>query len=146
VGLLEWWSIPRKAWIIILAELFVIVGLSGSVASVYFNDIYFQAYVNSLAPILVPVVSVGFGIASASTATILYFRMKNLTRAGESTLEEGAKPRGQRHIARRIAPADTGVGGNGAGSIAQGSKLRPLMPTGASPGRSSTTSTVEKKE
>jgi hypothetical protein len=145
VGLLEWWSIPRKAWVIILAELCVIVGLSGSVASVYFNDLYFQAYVNSLAPILVPVVSVGFGIVSASTATILYFRMKNLTHAGETTVEEDAKPRGQKHSARRIATNDTGTGRSITSGVSQASRLRPLMP-GASSARFPATPAVEKKD
>jgi hypothetical protein len=144
LGLLEWWSIPRKAWIIILAELSVIVVLASSVASVYFNDINFQVYVNSLAPILVPVVSVGFGIASASTATILYFRMKNLTRAGKTTVEEDAKPRGQKHAARRMATNDR-TGKSITSSVSQASRLRPLMP-GASPARSPATPTVEKKD
>jgi hypothetical protein len=146
VGLLEWWSIPRKAWIIILAELCVIVGLSGSIASVYFNDLYFQAYVNSLAPILVPVVSVGFGIASASTATLFYFRMKNLTHAGETTGEEDAKPRGQRHAARKIPPTDAGNGKSVTGTIVQGSRLRPLMPTGTRPSRGSASPSADQKD
>jgi hypothetical protein len=145
LGLLEWWSIPRRAWVIILAELCVIVGLASSVVSVYFSDIYFQAYVNGLAPILVPVVSVGFGIVSASTATVLYFRIKSLTRGGETTVEEDAKPRGQKHPARRIATNDTGTGKSVTSGVSQASRLRPLMP-GASPTRVPATPAVEKKD
>jgi hypothetical protein len=145
LGLLQWWAIPRRAWVIILVELCVIVGLASSVVSVYFSDIYFQAYVNGLAPILVPVVSVGFGIASASTATILYFRVKNLTRAGETTVEEDAKPRGQKHAARRIAANDTRTGKSVTSEVSQTSRLRPLMP-GASPARVPAAPAVEKKD
>jgi hypothetical protein len=146
VPLLEWWSIPRKAWIMILAELCVIVGLCGSVVSTYFNDIYFQIYVNSLAPILIPVASLGFGVASASTATVLYFRMKNLSRLGEEAMEEYAKPRGQKHAARRISPTDADTGRNVMASAGQTSVLRPLTPGVAGPGRGSAISSVEKKE
>jgi hypothetical protein len=147
VRLFEWWSIPRRAWIIIVAELSVIIGLSSWAVSEYFNDIYFQSYVNNLAPILVPVVSVGFGVASASTATVLYFRMKNLSRIPEPTMEDEHehRQRGQKRAARKIGPADTSSVRN-QGAIAQASRLRPLIP-GASPtGRSSTTSPSEKKE
>jgi hypothetical protein len=42
------------------------------------NNSYFQSYVNSLSPILVPIVSVGFGIASATVATMLYFTLRNI--------------------------------------------------------------------
>jgi hypothetical protein len=44
------------------------------------NNTYFQSYVNSLSPILLPIVSVGFGIASATIATLLYFTMRNVRR------------------------------------------------------------------
>jgi hypothetical protein len=141
---LKWWGLPRKAWIIILAELCAIIGLSGSVVSTYFSDIYFQNYVNGLAPILIPVVSVGFGVASASTATVLYFRMKNLSRPGDATIGEDARPRGQKHAARRVALTDDER--NVTANIVQTSRLRPLTPGGNSPSRSSTTSSVEKKE
>jgi hypothetical protein len=147
VRLLEWWSIPRKAWILILAELCVIVGLSSWVVSEYLSNIYFQNYVNSLAPTLVPVVSVGFGVASASTATILYFRMKNLSHVEQETMEEDARPRGQRRAARRIAPSDSVTVRSVPGSQSQASKLRPLMPGGSSPSRNTTTAgSDEKKE
>src|SRR2546422_11373410 len=80
IQMLEWWSIPRRGWIIILGELVVIIGLGGWVYAEYLNNSYFQGYVNSLSPILVPIVSVGFGIASATVATVLYFTMRKVGR------------------------------------------------------------------
>jgi hypothetical protein len=76
--LLEWWSIPRRGWIIILAELAVIITLASWVYAEYVNNTYFQSYLNSLSPILLPIVSVGFGITSATIATLLYFTMRNV--------------------------------------------------------------------
>jgi len=72
----------------------VIVGLSGWVYSEYLNSPYFQSYVNSLSPILVPIVSVGFGIASASVATGLYFTMRNIKQRGGLKEDELSRTRG----------------------------------------------------
>ena len=91
---MEWWDIPRRGWIIILTELAVIVGLGGWVYSEYLNNPYFQIYVNSLSPILVPIVSVGFGIASATVATVLYFTMRNITQRGGLKEDELSRTRG----------------------------------------------------
>jgi hypothetical protein len=44
----------------------------------YLTNIYFQAYVDALSPVLVPVLSVAFGISSASIATYLYLGMKRI--------------------------------------------------------------------
>src|SRR2546425_2361819 len=89
IQLLEWWNIPRRGWIIILAELVVIVTLASWVYSEYVNNSYFQSYVNSLSPILLPIVSVGFGITSATVATLLYFTMRSI-RQREGRREEEA--------------------------------------------------------
>src|SRR5947199_1905446 len=62
----------------ILGELAVITSLSVSLYATYLTNIYFQAYVNSLSPILVPLLSVAFGISSASIATYLYLGMKRI--------------------------------------------------------------------
>jgi hypothetical protein len=94
---LRWWSIPRRGWIIILAELAVIVTLASWVYSEYVNNTYFQSYVNGLSPILLPIVSVGFGITSATIATLLYFTMRNV-RQREGLREEDS-PR--RHVPSR---------------------------------------------
>jgi hypothetical protein len=111
VQLFEWWSIPRRGWIIILAELCVIIGFSGWVVSEYFNNVYFQSYVNSIMPVLVPVVSLAFGIASASAATALYFGIRNLRRLDEvSTSDEETRNRARmKHPPRRHVPSDLNV-------------------------------------
>jgi len=62
----------------ILGELAVITSLSVSLYITYLSNLYFQIYVNSLSPILVPVLSVGFGISSASIAIYLYLGMKRI--------------------------------------------------------------------
>jgi len=72
----------------------VIVGLGGWVYSEYLNNPYFQNYVNSLSPILVPIVSVGFGIASASVATVLYFTMRNIKQREGLKEDEPSRTRG----------------------------------------------------
>ena len=96
---MHWWSIPRRGWIIILAELAVIVTLAGWVYSEYVNNTYFQIYVNGLSPILLPIVSVGFGVSSATIATLLYFTMRNV-RHREGLREEDST---RRHVPARRA-------------------------------------------
>ncbi len=96
---MQWWSIPRRGWIIILAELAVIVTLAGWVYSEYVNNTYFQIYMNGLSPILLPIVSVGFGISSATIATLLYFTMRNVGQ--REGLREEDSPR--RHVPARRA-------------------------------------------
>ena len=78
IGYLTWWNFPKKAWLIIIGELGVITSLSVWLYLTYLNDTYFQTYANSLSPILVPVLSVAFGISSASIATYLYLGMKRI--------------------------------------------------------------------
>lgn len=90
---MQWWSIPRRGWIIILAELTVIVSLAGWVYSEYVNNTYFQSYVNGLSPILLPIVSVGFGIISATIATLLYFTMRNIRMKKEPREEDSSRER-----------------------------------------------------
>ena len=76
---------PRRAWVIILAELAVIVFFAAGFYSEYLNNNYFQTYVNSLAPILIPVLSVAFGVCSATIATFLYFGTRKITQTHETT-------------------------------------------------------------
>src|SRR5205807_4970102 len=78
IQLLEWWSIPRRGWIIILTELVVIISLGSWVYAEYLSNSYFQSYINSLSPAIVPIISVAFGIASATVATLLYFTMRSI--------------------------------------------------------------------
>lgn len=91
---MEWWNIPRRGWIIILGELAVIITLGSWVYAEYLNNSYFQSYVNSLSPILVSIVSVGFGIASATVATLLYFTMRKVKQRERPGEEEQSRKRG----------------------------------------------------
>ena len=80
---------------IILAELALIVTLAGGVYSEYVKNTYFQSYVNGLSPILLPIVSVSFGITSATIATLLYFTMRNVRQqqgSGEEDLPRKRVP------------------------------------------------------
>ncbi len=128
--LFEWWSIPRKGWIIILAELSVIIGFSGWVVAEYFNDIYFQAYLNSLMPVLVPVLSVAFGVASASTATVLYFGTRNLRRLEDNNgSSDDWRKRGQtRKAAKKSLQTDSRVVRSAPMHPDLNSKARPVAP------------------
>jgi hypothetical protein len=116
---LQWWSIPRRGWIIIVAELAVIVTLASWVFSEYVNNTYFQSYVNGLSPILLPIVSVGFGITSATIATLLYFTMRNIRQREPVNVEEIPRSRGsvKRTVKKQqFSPSRgerTGVGGLG---------------------------------
>ena len=83
IGYLTWWNFPKKAWLIIIGELGVITSLSIWVYLTYLNDVYFQTYANGLSPILVPILSVAFGISSASIATYLYLGMKKIRTSQE---------------------------------------------------------------
>ena len=143
----EWFSIPRRGWMIIIAELIVIVSLSGWVVAEYLNNVYFQTYVNGLTPVLVPIVSVGFGMASASIATILYLRIKSVAKTSEAS-EDEAKPRGQRRAARKVSSGEAGQERSMILSSlnAQAAKLRPIGP-GPTPARNETqTRPADKKE
>lgn len=72
----------------------VIIALGGWVYAEYLNNAYFQGYVNSLSPILVPIVSVGFGIASATAATVLYFTVRKVGRRQGLEDEDSVRRRG----------------------------------------------------
>jgi len=61
----------------------MITSLSISLYITYLTNVYFQAYVNTLSPILFPVLSVAFGISSASIATYLYLGMKRIQTSQE---------------------------------------------------------------
>ena len=100
--LLEWWDIPRRGWIIILAQLAVIITLGSWLYSEYVNNAYFQIYVNSLSPILIPVLSVSFGLTSATVATMLYFTMRNVRhRAGTREVDQNRKRGPAKRTAKR---------------------------------------------
>ena len=94
---------PRRAWVIILAELGVIVSFSVGFVSEYLNNSYFQTYLNSLAPILIPVLSVAFGVCSATIATFLYFGTRRIAQTHD-TIGTPVRKRSQtRKPAKKIA-------------------------------------------
>ena len=66
------------------------------VVSEYLNNAYFQSYVNSLAPIVVPILSVAFGVTSATVATFLYFGMKRVQSQEVSDAQPRKKLRGRK--------------------------------------------------
>jgi hypothetical protein len=74
----------------------IIASLAGWLYSTYLNNVYFQIYVDSLSPVLVPVLSVAFGISSASIATYLYLGMKRIR-----ILQEPGVPVKKRALHRR---------------------------------------------
>src|SRR5467141_4847697 len=95
IGYLTWWNFPKKAWLIIIGELAIITSLSLSLYTTYLTNVYFQTYVNTLSPVLVPVLSVAFGISSASIAAYLYLGMKRiqLPRETEILVKKRTHPR-----------------------------------------------------
>ena len=99
---MTWWDIPRRAWLIILSELAIILYLGSWAVSEYLFNAYFQNYVNSLAPILVPIVSVAFGVSSATVATFLYYGMKKFQQTQEPGEEEPRRKPTPRRTARKF--------------------------------------------
>ncbi len=96
------------------------------------NNTYFQSYVNGLSPILLPIVSVGFGISSATIASLLYFTTRNV-RQREGLREEDS-PR--RHVPARRAVKKPMVTSSRTekpttGGLAMGPRARPPI-TGVS--------------
>jgi hypothetical protein len=144
MNLLNWWKMPRRAWIIILSELSVIVTLGIGLYSEYLNSPYFQSYVNSLAPIVIPILSVAFGVTSASVATFLYFGMRKVQQSGHAD----ETPR--RRLHRRGRKIHTGADHKSAKTVAANSGGVPkprFVITG--PGQvkdSNEKSTTEKKD
>src|SRR5713226_3329551 len=127
MGYLTWWNFPKKAWLIILGELGVITSLTVWLYLTYLNDIYFQSYANSLSPILVPVLSVAFGISSASIATYLYLGMKRIRTSQE--LEAPVKRRVQSpRASKRLSQPSTSPPKGADLPLTTSAKLRPIAP------------------
>jgi hypothetical protein len=127
IGYLTWWNFPKKAWLIIIAELGIIASLSGWLYSTYLNNVYFQTYVDSLSPVLVPVLSVAFGISSASIATYLYLGMKRIRTSQEP--ETPIKRRVQsRKASKRPLQPSTSPPKIADLPLTASAKLRPIAP------------------
>jgi hypothetical protein len=127
MGCFTWWNFPKKAWIIILAELALIAFLSGWIYIQYLSDIYFQSYVNSFAPVLVPVLSIVFGICSASIATYLYFGMKKIRTLEEPDIYSRKKAQREKKSMRRTQGTPSPVARTEL-QAPTSAKLRPLTP------------------
>jgi len=106
IDYLTWWNFPKKAWLIILVELAVIMSLSVSLYITYLSNVYFQTYVNSLTPILVPILSVAFGISSASIAAYLYLGMRRIRTFQEPEVPSKKKVQ-QRKTSKRPSQPST---------------------------------------
>ncbi len=110
----------------------MIVTLAGWVYAEYVNNTYFQTYVNSLSPILLPIVSVGFGITSATIATLLYFTMRNVRQ--RKGLREEDSPRRYVPVRRAVKKpmvTSTRTEKPTTGGLAMGPRARPPV-TGVS--------------
>jgi len=130
--MLEWWNIPRRGWIIILGELVAIIGLGGWVYAEYLNNSYFQGYVNSLSPILVPIVSVSFGIASATVATVLYFTMRKVGRKEGLEGEDSMRRRGpEKKTVKKPQFSSSRSERGGKGAIAMMPRPKPAIAAGS---------------
>ena len=127
IDYLTWWNFPKKAWLIIIVELGIIASLSGWLYSTYLNNVYFQAYVDSLSPVLVPVLSVAFGISSASIATYLYLGMKRIRTLQEPEPKVKKRTQSHRTSKRPLGPSTSPpkVADHSQGITA---KLKPIAP------------------
>jgi len=83
----------------------IIASLTGWLYSTYLNDVYFQTYVDSISPLLVPVLSVAFGISSASIATYLYLGMKRVRALQEPETPVKKRVQSRRTSKRPLQPS-----------------------------------------
>jgi len=83
MNILEWWELPRKAWIIILGQTALVLFLSSWLLAEYLNNPFMQQYLTNLAPTIVPILSLAFGATAAMTATTLYLRFRKLKEAND---------------------------------------------------------------
>jgi hypothetical protein len=127
MGYLTWWNFPKKAWLIIIVELGIIASLSGWLYSTYLNNAYFQTYVDSLSPVLVPILSVAFGISSASIATYLYLGMKRIQTLREPEVPVKKRVQSRRGSKRPLQPL-TSPPKNAELPPTTPAKLKPIAP------------------
>jgi hypothetical protein len=127
IGYLTWWNFPKKAWLIIIVELGIIASLSGWLYSTYLNNLYFQTYVDSLSPALVPVLSVAFGISSASIATYLYLGMKRVQALQEPETLVKKRVQSRRTSKRPVLSTSSSKVADPPSSIT--AKLKPIAPS-----------------
>ena len=80
--------------------------LAASLVSEYFSNIYYQNYVNSISPILIPVLSVAFGATSATIAIKLYIGVQKIRSLQEEVDSQGRR-RTQSKRSKRASPASS---------------------------------------
>ena len=103
MNILEWWELPRKAWIIILGQTGLVLFLSSWLLAEYLNNPFMQQYLTNLAPTIVPILSLAFGATAAMTATTLYLRFRKLKDANDR-LDTIPRPIQARRAPRKRAP------------------------------------------
>jgi len=94
---------PKRAWFLILAQFTIILFLAASLVSEYLNNIYYQNYINSFSPMLIPVLSIAFGVTSATVAIKLYLGLQKI-RSLQDELDSQGRRRGQSRKPKRPAP------------------------------------------
>jgi hypothetical protein len=107
VNVLEWWEIPRKAWIIILSQSILVLFLSSWLFSEYLNNPFMQQYLANLAPTIVPIISLAFGATAAMTATTLYLRFRKLKHANDRFDTMPRSLQSRRTPRKRVLPKPT---------------------------------------
>ncbi len=103
---LTWWDLPKRAWVLILAQFAIILFLAASLVSNYLNNIYYQNYVNSISPILIPVLSIAFGVTSATIAIKLYLGIQEIRSLQEEVDSQGRR-RGKFKRSKRTSPTSS---------------------------------------
>ena len=83
---LEWWRIPKTGWLIILTQLSVILFFTGWVYQEAQYNSYFQAYLNSVLPLVTAVLIVALAITTAPTISILRRRIRRTQQARQTTM------------------------------------------------------------
>jgi len=92
---LEWWRIPKTGWLIILTQLSVILFFTGWVYQEAQYNSYFQAYLNSVLPLVTAVLIVALAITAAPTISILRRRIRRTQQARQTTMRPKAVTRTQ---------------------------------------------------
>jgi len=72
---LDWWGLPRKAWIIILSQACVSVALVGSTDWEYLNNLYLRYYLSSVGPSIARALSIVATII-IGLSIVQYFRTR----------------------------------------------------------------------
>src|SRR3990172_7704340 len=86
IPFLEWWRIPKTGWLIILTQLSVILFFTGWVYQEAQYNSYFQAYLNSVLPLVTAVLIVALAITAAPTISILRRRIRRTQQARQTTM------------------------------------------------------------